>query len=40
MLLDRFQFALNRMKKAIHRADARKLELLFKQASDVRRGMQ
>ena len=39
-MIDRYQFSLNRMKKAIHRGDARQIEKLFKQASDVRRGMQ
>ncbi len=38
-MIDRYQFSLSRMKKAIHGGDARKLERLFKQASDVRRGM-
>ncbi len=39
-MIDRYQFVLSRMKKAVHRGDAPKLERLFKQASDVRRGMQ
>lgn len=39
-MIDRYQFSLSRIKKAIHRGDAKKLELLFRQASDVRRGMQ
>lgn len=39
-MIDRYQFSLSRLKKAIHGGDARKLERLFKQASDARRGMQ
>lgn len=39
-LIERYQFSLSRMKKAIHGGDAKKIERLFKQASDVRRGMQ
>lgn len=38
-MIDRYQFSLNRMKKAIHRGDTRRLEDLFRQASDVRREM-
>ncbi|MDA8098163.1 MAG: prephenate dehydrogenase/arogenate dehydrogenase family protein [Nitrospiraceae bacterium] len=39
-MIDRYQFVLSRMKKAIHRGDRAKIERLFKQASDARRGMQ
>jgi prephenate dehydrogenase len=38
-MIDRYQFALNRMKNAIHRSDARKIERLFREASDARREM-
>jgi prephenate dehydrogenase len=38
-MIDRYQFALNRMKNAIYRSDARKIERLFREASDARREM-
>lgn len=39
-MIEQYQFALNRIKKAIKHNDGRKLESLFRSASDVRRGMQ
>jgi prephenate dehydrogenase len=39
-MIEHYQFALNRIKNAIKHNDGRKLEALFRSASDVRRGMQ
>jgi len=39
-MIEHYQFSLNRIKKAIKQNDPRKLEALFRSASDVRRGMQ
>jgi len=39
-MIEHYQFSLNRIKKAIKQKNAKKLEQLFRQASDVRRGMQ
>ena len=39
-MIEQYQFALNRIKKAVKHNDGRKLEELFRSASDVRRGMQ
>lgn len=39
-MIEHYQFALNRIKKAIKHQDGAKLEALFKKASDLRRGMQ
>ncbi len=39
-MIEQYQFALNRIKKAIKHNNPAKLEGLFKQASDLRRGMQ
>ena len=39
-MIEHYQFALNRIKKAIKLNDGGKLEALFRTASDVRRGMQ
>ncbi len=38
-MIERYQFSLNRIKKAIHSGDAAKIEKHFKAASDVRRGL-
>jgi len=38
-MIEQYQFALNRIKKAIKHNDGRRLEALFRSASDVRRGM-
>lgn len=39
-MIDRYLFALNRIKKAVHRGDAARLERIFNAASTMRRGMQ
>ncbi len=39
-MIEQYQVALNRIKKAIKHNDGRRLEALFRSASDVRRGMQ
>lgn len=39
-MIEQFQFSLTRIKKAVKQNDPRKLEALFKAASEVRRGMQ
>lgn len=39
-MIEQYQFSLNRIKKAIKHNDGRRLEALFRSASDVRRGMQ
>jgi len=39
-MIEQYQFSLNRIKKAVKHNDGRKLEELFRSASDVRRGMQ
>lgn len=38
-MIERYQFSLSRLKKAIERADARTIEKIFKQASDIRKGL-
>lgn len=38
-MIERYQFSLNRIKKAIKHNDAKRLEAFFRRASDVRRGM-
>jgi prephenate dehydrogenase len=38
-LIEQYQFSLNKIKKAIKHRDGRKLEQLFRAASDIRRGM-
>ncbi len=38
-MIERYQFALNKIKKAIHREDGRRIEKFFQQASDARKGM-
>ena len=39
-MIEHYQFSLNRIKKAVKHNDARRLEQLFRQASDIRRGME
>jgi prephenate dehydrogenase len=39
-MIEHYQFSLNRIKKAIKHKDGRRLEQLFRTASDIRRGMQ
>jgi prephenate dehydrogenase len=39
-MIEQYQFALNRIKKAVKHNDGQSLEALFRSASDVRRGMQ
>jgi prephenate dehydrogenase len=39
-MIEQYQFSLNKIKKAIKHKDGRKLEQLFRTASDIRRGMQ
>jgi prephenate dehydrogenase len=39
-MIEQYQIALNRIKKAVKHNDAQRLEALFRSASDVRRGMQ
>jgi len=39
-MIEQYQFALNRIKKAVKHNDGQSLEVLFRSASDVRRGMQ
>jgi prephenate dehydrogenase len=39
-MIEQYQFALNRIKKAVKHNDGQRLEALFRSASDVRRGMQ
>jgi prephenate dehydrogenase len=38
-MIERFQFALNKLKRAIRRSDGEKIEKMFRSASDVRRGL-
>ena len=38
-LIDRYQYALNKIKKAIHREDGDRIEKFFRAASDVRKGL-
>lgn len=38
-MIERFQFSLSRLKKAIERGDGPAIEKIFKQASDVRKGL-
>ncbi len=38
-MIEQFQFSLNKIKRAIKHNDGRKLELLFRAASDLRRGL-
>ena len=38
-MIEQYQFALNRIKKAVKHNDGRRLEALFRSASDLRRGM-
>jgi len=38
-MIDRYQYALNKIKKAIHREDGERIEKFFRAASDVRKGL-
>jgi prephenate dehydrogenase len=39
-MIEQYQFSLNKIKKAVKHRDGRRLERLFRTASDIRRGMQ
>lgn len=39
-MIERYQFSLSRLKKAIERADAKAIEKLFREASNIRKGLE